>query len=77
MPKLKTSWHFSRFSVEVVVVVVFVVLCKEFDGNTDGDTVKFNAVPFPVKTSEVLLVFKEWHDNIALRFELYGCEPGR
>ena len=50
---------------------------QEFEGNVDGNTVKFNTVPYPNKTSQVLLFPTQWHKNIALRFELYGCEPGK
>ena len=42
----------------------------------DGDTVKFNVVSPPVKTSQVYIDPLDWHKNIALRVELYGCEPG-
>lgn len=51
-------------------------ISQEFEGNSDGVNIKFNAVPYPLKTSEVMVVPKQWHKNIALRLELYGCEPG-
>lgn len=50
---------------------------KKFEGNTDGDKIKYNPVPIPKKASEVLFVPTEWHGNIALRFELYGCSKGK
>ena len=52
-------------------------ISQKFKGNTNGVTIIFNEVPFPVKTSEVLVVPTHWHKNIALRLELYGCEPGK
>lgn len=42
----------------------------------DGDTVRLNVVSFPVKTSQVHIYPFELHKNIALRLELYGCDPG-
>ena len=53
-------------------------ISQELKSNTNGVTIIFNEVPFPVKTSEVLVV--QTHTgikNIALRLELYGCESGK
>jgi len=49
---------------------------KEFEGNTDGINIKLNEVPFPLQTSEVIVFPTQWHKNIAVRLELYGCKPG-
>lgn len=50
---------------------------QEFEGNTDGINIKLNEVPIPLQTSEVIVFPTQWHKNIAVRFELYGCKPGK
>ena len=49
---------------------------QKFAGNSDGVNIKFNTIPFPIKASKILIFPTRWHKNIALRFELYGCDPG-
>lgn len=56
---------------------IFDFVRQEFEGNTDGINIKLNEVPFPLQTSEVIVFPTEWHKNIAVRFELYGCKPGK
>lgn len=56
---------------------IFDFVRQEFEGNTDGINIKLNEVPFPLQTSEVIVFPTQWHKNIAVRLELYGCKPGK
>ena len=49
---------------------------KNFTGNNDSNGVQHHDVPLPVLTSAVMLRPLEWNNNVGLRMELYGCDPG-
>ncbi|EDO27848.1 predicted protein, partial [Nematostella vectensis] len=47
---------------------------KEFQGNTDRNTVVSNYLPEPVRARYVRFVVKAWEYHISIRVELYGCD---
>ena len=50
---------------------------QNFTGNNDTNGVQHHDVPLPVITSTVMIRPLEWNNNVGLRMELYGCEPGK
>uniref|UniRef100_A0A8C4QNG2 Uncharacterized protein n=1 Tax=Eptatretus burgeri TaxID=7764 RepID=A0A8C4QNG2_EPTBU len=48
-------------------------LAEEFEGNTDGTTVKLQTLKEPVVTQFLRLHPQTWQGAIALRSEVYGC----
>ncbi|XP_030845647.1 retinoschisin-like [Strongylocentrotus purpuratus] len=48
---------------------------KVFAGNSDTDTVVYNALPQPKVCRYVRLLPVDWFSKIALRMELYGEPP--
>ncbi|PFX33163.1 Neuropilin-2 [Stylophora pistillata] len=48
---------------------------RVFKGNTDSDTVVYNALTPPIITRYIRFKPAEWHSRISMRIEIYGC-PG-
>lgn len=46
---------------------------KEFEGNSDRDTVKTNSLIPPIKARYIRLAPTAWNGHISARIELYGC----
>lgn len=38
---------------------------------------KYHEIPIPVMTSEIIILPQTWAENVGLRLELYGCDPGK
>ena len=68
--------NFSTISVGRARFALTRILLQVFVGNSDSHSVQYHGLSHPVTTSVVLLRPKEWHNNIGLRLELYGCLPG-
>ena len=52
------------------------VYLQNFTGNINCDGVQHHDVPLPVMTSAVMVRPLDWNNNVGLRMELYGCDPG-
>ena len=50
---------------------------RVFAGNTDRDTLITNDFDSPITARYFRLYPQTWHVQIALRWELYGCPPGK
>ncbi|XP_067018848.1 EGF-like repeat and discoidin I-like domain-containing protein 3 [Acropora muricata] len=46
---------------------------KDFEGNSDRDTVKTNSLIPPIKARYIRLAPTAWNGHISARIELYGC----
>lgn len=46
-----------------------------FKGNNDSNGIVKHDLAVPRITSSILLIPRNWTDNIGLRMEIYGCEP--
>ncbi|KAL9968117.1 hypothetical protein ACROYT_G026449 [Oculina patagonica] len=46
---------------------------KEFDANTDSDTIVYHQLSPPINARYVRLMPTAWHNHISMRMELYGC----
>ena len=46
---------------------------KVFDGNKDSDTVVYNSLNPPIVARHIRIQPVEWHGQISMRMELYGC----
>ncbi|XP_068677063.1 uncharacterized protein [Montipora foliosa] len=44
-----------------------------FDGNKDSDTVVYNSLNPPIVARHIRIQPVEWHGQISMRMELYGC----
>ena len=51
--------------------------CQQFRGNKDSNSIKYHDIPIPVVTSEIIIFPQTRVDNVGLRLELYGCDPGK
>lgn len=56
-------------------VFTFLFFVQIFDANQDSDTAVYNSLNPPITARFVRLLPVEWHDQISMRLELYGC-PG-
>ncbi|KAG8190720.1 hypothetical protein JTE90_024856 [Oedothorax gibbosus] len=45
-----------------------------FQGNVDGDTVKYNSFDIPIIAQWIRINPTRWRDRISMRVELYGCD---
>lgn len=53
------------------------IVFQIFIANKDRSSVRQNKMPLPVIASKIMLIPVKWHDNVGLRMEVYGCEPGK
>ena len=63
------------FNFIKIDVMLSVLQLEKFLGNKDPDTIQPHKV-FPVLATRVILMKAEYHNNFALRMELFGCKPG-
>ena len=52
-------------------------LWQVFNGNKDSNTIRYHDIPIPVVTSTIIFSPQTWVENVGLRLELYGCDPGK
>ena len=74
----------SLFGVTLITFVIFVksncfvtfnFVLKVFYGNHDSDTVMYNVLVPPITARLIRVLPVEWHNQISMRLEIYGC-PG-
>lgn len=56
---------------------MIIFLHQHFRGNRDSNSMKYHEIPIPVMTSEIIILPQTWAENVGLRLELYGCDPGK
>ena len=75
--------HNKDLIIVVVVIIIIIMLrrflnlLQVFDGNQDSNTIVKREIMAPAVARTLLLLPSSWHNNIALRIEVYGCNPGR
>ncbi len=69
-PRKSDSWR------RKITFFLFAVWFKNFDGNTDDNTIKYNALKEPIVAQYVRFNPRQWNNFIAMRVELYGCSYG-
>ena len=46
------------------------------NGNVDSSSIQYHNLATPAVTKSITVNPFQWKDNVGLRMELYGCEPG-
>ena len=73
-----------KHNKDLIIVIIIIIklrcflnLLQVFDGNQDSNTIVKREIMAPAVARTLLLLPSSWHNNIALRIEVYGCNPGR
>ena len=74
--------HNKDLIIIIIIIIIiklrcFLNLLQVFDGNQDSNTIVKREIMAPAVARTLLLLPSSWHNNIALRIEVYGCNPGR
>ena len=52
------------------------LLLQMCNGNVDSSSIQYHNLATPAVTKSITVNPFQWKDNVGLRMELYGCEPG-
>ena len=55
---------------------IIALTLQMFSANTDSNTIKRIDIPLPVVASRIMIIPVGKNNNVGLRLELYGCDPG-
>lgn len=83
----QSFWQISLTALFEVTLITFVIfgkshcfvsfnfVLKVFHGNHDSETVVYNVLVPPITARLIRILPVEWHNQISMRLEIYGC-PG-